>query len=93
MSLTRENYPSCCENYRKCRLFCYRLDAKVPGSRKRDSFKYLVANATLFGYLFHILVQYGMEVEIYIQYFAWGCLWFCRLDVDLQLGCIGAELM
>jgi hypothetical protein len=22
-----------------------------------------------------------------------GCLWFCRPDVGLQLGCIGAALM
>jgi hypothetical protein len=31
------------------------------------------------------IYTYNISVEV--------CLWFCRLDVGLQLGCIGAVVM
>jgi hypothetical protein len=59
-------------------------------------FSYLVANATLFGYLFH-RYRYNMEVDeenIDTYNISVGvCLWFCWLDVVLKLGCIGAVLV
>ncbi len=44
----------------------------------------------------YFIYRYSMEVdEEHLQYnISVGvCLWFCRLDVSLQLGCIGAVLM
>ncbi len=56
----------------------------------------LVANSTLFGYLIH-RYRYNTEIDeekVDTYNISVGvCLWFCRLDVFLKLGCSGAVLM
>ncbi len=44
----------------------------------------------------YFIYRYIMEVDkeqIYVQWFDWGLLVVCRLDVGLKLRCIGAVLM
>ncbi len=67
------------------------------GLTERFSF-FIVGNMCGSKYLdIYFIYRYIMEVDeekIYTYNISVGvCLWFCWLDVGLQLGCIGAVLM
>jgi hypothetical protein len=96
VSLTKYEKHSVSKNlliYRRARIVD-NGDSKVPANF-RKILKYLMANATLFGYLF--IYRYIMEIDekkIYTYNISVGvCLLYCWPDVALQLGCFGAELM